>query len=96
MNYVNIIRENDLLEIKKRFSPVRQDEFQSYVFSEQTRRCYLSKLFSKQIYFYCIVSSINNISQPSIYHLIVERCLIDEEEMISLAHQFPNVKYLEL
>ncbi len=42
------------------------------------------------------VSSINNIPEPSIYHLIVERRLIDEGEMISLAHQFPNVKYLEL
>ncbi|CAF4953286.1 unnamed protein product [Rotaria sp. Silwood1] len=34
--------------------------------------------------------------QPSVRHLIVERCLNDEKEMSILAHQFPNVKYLKL
>jgi len=34
--------------------------------------------------------------QPSIDHLILESCLHDEKEMLTLAHQFPNFKYLEL
>jgi len=46
--------------------------------------------------FVIAVSSINSIVQPSINHLIVERRLIDENEIHILAHQFPNVKYLEL
>ncbi len=38
----------------------------------------------------------NSIVQPSIDHLIIERRLNDDEEMLIFVHQFPNVKYLEL
>jgi hypothetical protein len=38
----------------------------------------------------------NFIIQPSIDHLIVERRLNDDKEMLILNHLFPNVKYLEL
>ncbi|CAF1455040.1 unnamed protein product [Rotaria sordida] len=42
------------------------------------------------------ISSITSIVQPYIHHLIVERRLIDEQEISSLAYQYPNVKYLQL
>jgi len=38
----------------------------------------------------------NSIVQPSIDHLIIERRLKDDKEMLILVHQFPNIKYLEL
>ncbi|CAF4594752.1 unnamed protein product, partial [Rotaria socialis] len=38
----------------------------------------------------------NAIVQHSVRHLIVTRWLYDESEMLALAHQFPNVKYLKL
>ncbi|CAF1222920.1 unnamed protein product [Adineta steineri] len=40
--------------------------------------------------------TMNSIVQPSIDHLIAERSLKNDKEMLALAHQFPNVKYLEL
>jgi hypothetical protein len=40
--------------------------------------------------------SINSIIQSSVRHLIIQRCLYDEKEMSTLAHQFPHVKYLNL
>ncbi|CAF1178595.1 unnamed protein product [Rotaria sordida] len=39
---------------------------------------------------------IGAIIQSSVYHLIVERYLLDDYEMLRLAHQFPHVKYLNL
>jgi hypothetical protein len=39
---------------------------------------------------------INPIIQSSVRHLIIQRCLYDEKEMSTLAHQFPHVKYLNL
>ncbi|CAF4680448.1 unnamed protein product [Rotaria sp. Silwood2] len=87
MNDVNIARENELLEMNRVFSQVRQ-----------LRTCLsinmiLPQRISKLI---LTVSSINSIPQPSIHHLIIERRLIDEKEINTLAHQFPHVKYLEL
>jgi hypothetical protein len=37
----------------------------------------------------------NSIIQPFVHHLIVQRCLHDESEMLALAYQFPHVKYLK-
>ncbi|CAF1587533.1 unnamed protein product [Rotaria sp. Silwood1] len=86
-NNVNITRENELLEINKKFSQVHQ-----------LRTCLsidiiLPQRISKLI---LSVSSINSIPQPSIRHLIIERRLIDEKEINILARQFPRVNYLEL
>ena len=38
----------------------------------------------------------SSICQPSIRHLILKRRLDNENEILILAHKFPNIKYLEL
>jgi hypothetical protein len=65
------------------------------ILSKETRKSFFVKEICMNI-FVIAVSSINSIVQPSISHLIVKRRLIDENEIGILAHQFPNVKYLEL
>jgi hypothetical protein len=49
-----------------------------------------------KIFFFLAIGSINLIPQLSIHHLVVKRRLTDEKEIITLDHQFPNVKYLKL
>jgi len=51
---------------------------------------------SNKIFFFLAIGSINLIRQLSIHHLVVKHRLTDEKEIITLDHQFPNVKYLKL
>ncbi|CAF3093098.1 unnamed protein product [Rotaria sp. Silwood2] len=55
------------------------------------------ELIQLESYFHRVsIGSIRSIVQTYIRHLTVERRLFDEQEIFSLAHQYPNVKYLHL
>ncbi|CAF2835513.1 unnamed protein product [Rotaria sp. Silwood2] len=55
------------------------------------------ELIQLESYFHRVsIGSIRSIVQTYIRHLTVERRLFDEQELFSLAHQYPNVKYLHL
>ncbi|CAF3710208.1 unnamed protein product [Adineta steineri] len=42
------------------------------------------------------IDSIKSCVHPFVHHLIIQHRLIDEKELIDFAHQFPNIKYLEM
>ncbi|CAF1258387.1 unnamed protein product [Rotaria sp. Silwood1] len=91
INHINITTNDEMLEINEKFSRVRELTTCLSINIELPRK--ISKLIlSGQ----APVSSINSIPQEYIYNLVVERRLIDENEINVLAHQFPRVKNLEL
>jgi hypothetical protein len=65
------------------------------IFSERTRKYDLSnKTIVNNVIL--VVSSLDNVVQPSIRHLVVKCHLTDIDQLLKLAHQFPHVNYFEL
>ncbi|CAF1511324.1 unnamed protein product [Rotaria sp. Silwood1] len=91
LNHVNITTNDEMLDIDEKFSRIRELTTCLSINMKLPRR--ISKLI---LNVQAPVSSMNSIPQEHIRHLIVERRLINENEINVLAHQFPNVEYLEL
>ncbi|CAF3279040.1 unnamed protein product [Rotaria sp. Silwood2] len=110
MNHVKITMKNDLYQLDKRFFRAYQlttfltidiilpQRISKLILTKETRTYILYKK-NQSSYYFVFVIAINvmkSIVQPNIRHLIVQRRLIDETEISILAHQFPNVEYLQL
>ncbi|CAF2013557.1 unnamed protein product [Rotaria magnacalcarata] len=91
LNHVNITTEDEMLEINKKFSRARQLTTCLSINIKLPRQ--ISKLILSAE---TPIGSMNFIPQENIYCLLVERRLIDENEIKILANQFPRVRYLEL
>ncbi|CAF4987256.1 unnamed protein product, partial [Rotaria sp. Silwood1] len=91
MKHVKITKSDELIELETRFHRVCKITTCFSINRKLPER--ITKLILTEE---TPIGSIQSIVQPYIHHLIVERRLIDEQEISSLAHQYPNVKYLEL
>ncbi|CAF1186338.1 unnamed protein product [Rotaria sordida] len=91
MDHVKITMKNDLYQLKTRF--YRAYQLTTCLTIDIVLPQRISKLILTE---QTPIGLMNSIVQPNIRHLIVQRRLIDEKEISILAHQFPNVKYLQL
>ncbi|CAF4225049.1 unnamed protein product [Rotaria sp. Silwood2] len=87
INHVNITTNDEMLKINEKFNRVR--ELTTCLSIDRKLPRHITRLI-------LTISSMMSTSQEHICHLIVERRLTDENEIQKLAHQFPNVEYLEL
>ncbi|CAF3140469.1 unnamed protein product [Rotaria sp. Silwood2] len=91
VNHVNITTNDEMLKINEKFNRVRELTTCLSIDRKLPRQI-TKRILSVQT----SISSMMSTSQEHIRHLIVERRLTDENEIQKLAHQFPNVEYLEL
>ncbi|CAF3652660.1 unnamed protein product [Rotaria sp. Silwood1] len=91
MEHMKITKSDELIELETRFHRVCKITTCFSINRKLPER--ITKLILTEE---TPIGSIQSIVQPYIHHLIVERRLIDEQEISSLAHQYPNVKYLQL